>query len=236
MTNRMATKILGSMAVLFASLALPAAAHAVPALQVYIPGAQYIGETWVLDTNQSGGTVVITATTKNGGGEKVGDLYNVHMVVSALSDTEFSAALSGGDGNLDTGIKDSNPGSTPVLNGGDANQAASYIDFGLGNFTGTPDETQDWPAQTPAPEGLGNEQTYTLTLTNLTGTVIIDAYGYFNSDGTGKVKAAPYSHNGAITPGSTSVPELSGRGAGSAVALLLGVGLFFGSRRRRSSN
>jgi hypothetical protein len=223
----MTTKMLKVLAVLCATLALPAAAHAVPALQVYVQGATYnsTSATWVLNTDQTGGTVVITATTQNGNSAE-NDIYNAQMVVSALQDTSFGASLTGGDNNLSlSGL--SSAGNSPLLTGGDANNAVSYISFGIGDFTGTADKTTD-NVSGGGGHSSGNIQTFTLTLTNLTGSVIIDAYGY---NATGGLVVAPYSHNGEITL--ASVPELSGHGAGSAAVLIVGVGLFFSARRRR---
>jgi hypothetical protein len=220
MTNRVTAKMLGALTVLFATVGLAATAHAVPALQVYVEGAVYdtTSETWVLDTSQSGGTVVITATNQNG---KDGDLYDMHMVVSALQDTDFSATLRSENTSTVFAPSDLKLGSSQTLkSGGDATNAASNIEFNLGDFTGIP-------------KADGTSQTYVLTLTNLTGTVIIDAYAYTDPEHSkNSLVFAPYSHNGSVTL--TSVPELSTHGTGTAAVLLTGVALVFGTRRRRT--
>jgi hypothetical protein len=227
MTMRLAVKVFGMLAALCLTLG-SSVAHAVPALQVYIDGAVYdsVAETWVLDTTTSSGTVTITATTQNGGG-KVTDLFGVKMVVSALEDDFFGAHLTGGDGALNV-IAFSASGSSPELTGGDANNASSYLAFGLGNFTGTAESTIDY--NSGSGNGHGNSQSYVLTLTDLTGTVVIDAYGY---DKKGKLVFAPYSHNGAINTVS-DVPELSATGTAPAATLLLGALMLLHSRRRRA--
>lgn len=229
MTMRLAVKVFGMLAALCLTLG-SSVAHAVPALQVYIEGAVYdsVAETWALDTSTSSGTVTITATTQNGGG-KITDLFGVQMVVSALEDDFFGAQLTGGDGSLDV-IAFSAGGSSPVLTGGDANSAASYLSFGLGDFTGTAETTIDYNSGDGNGKGKGNSQSYVLTLTGLTGTVIIDTYGY---DGKGKLVFAPYSHNGSITTVS-DVPELSATGTAPAATLLLGALMLLHSRRRRT--
>jgi|GEM_PF-2760975 len=226
MTNSRVAKLCSFLAAAFLTLGLPAVAHAVPVLQVYVEGAVYdsVNETWTLDTTTTSGNVTITATTQNGGGP-VNDVLNVFMVVSALEDTSFGATLTGGDANLNLSAT-SSLGDSPLLTGGDANNAASYLSFSLGNFTGTADATIDYVGGTG--NGSGNSQTYSLTLTNLTGTVIIDAYG----SAKGKLVVAPYSHNGAITTVS-DVPELSAHGSAPAATLLLGGLLLLQARRRR---
>jgi hypothetical protein len=210
MTNRVTTKVLSALTVLCATLGLNAAAHAVPTIQVDVVGGVWdpSTETHVLTTSESGGTVVITVTNENG---KTTD-PPVHMVVSALQDTHFEAAL----GQSST-FTESQAGTSSVLGpGGDATNAVSYLDFDLGNYTGIS-------------KGGSTTQTYVLTLKDLTGTVIIDAYGKNDS---GAIVFAPYSHNAAITL--TSVPELSAHGTGAAAVLLTGVALVFGTRRRRT--
>jgi len=228
MTMRLAIKLLGTLAALCLTFGTNVA-HAVPALQVYIEGAVYdsAAETWVLDTTTSGGTVTITATTQNGGAP-VKDLFGVNMVVSALEDDAFGATLTGGDAGLNL-TASSSAGSSTTLGGGDANTAASYLSFSLGSFTGTADATVDYTTGTG--NSLGNSQSYVLTLTGLTGTVVIDAYGF---DASGKLVVAPYSHNGAITT-VTDAPELSGTGTAPAATLLLGALMLLHSRRRRAA-
>jgi len=226
MTPRLAAKIFGMLAALCFTLG-SGFAHAVPALQVYVEGAVYdsVNETWVLDTTTTGGTVTITATNQNGGSPEK-DLFGVTMVVSALEDSAFSATLTGGDGGLNLSAS-STAGDSTLLTGGDANNAQSSLAFALGNFTGTSDATVDYVSG--GGNGLGNTQSFVLTLFDLTGTVVIDAYGY---DAKGKLVVAPYSHNGAITTVS-DVPELSASGSAPAAALLLGSLMLFWSRRRR---
>jgi hypothetical protein len=224
MTKQLVAKVLGMAAALCLTLAA-GAAQAVPALQVYVEGAVYdsVNETWVLDTTTTGGTVTITATNQNGGSPEK-DLFGVTMVVSALEDAAFSATLAGGDAALGLSAS-STPGDISLLTGGDANSAASYLSFSLGNFTGTADSTIDYVSG--GGNGSGNSQSYVLTLFDLSGTVVIDAYGY---DSKGKLVFAPYSHNGAITTVG-EVPELSASGAAPALALLLGSLVLL--RRRR---
>jgi hypothetical protein len=229
MTIRLATKVLGMLAGLCLTLGA-SVAHAVPVLQVYVEGAVYDSaiETWVLDTANSSGTVTITATTQNGN-SGVRPIDGVQMVVSALDDDSFSATLTGGDANLDL-VAFSGAGSSPILNGGDANSAASYLSFGLGSFGGNADATFDYNDPDADGNSSGNSQTYVLTLTDLTGTVIIDAYGF---DSRNRLVFAPYSHNGAMTIVS-DVPEFSATGATPAATLLLGALALLHSRRRRT--
>jgi len=225
MTTRLAANVFGMLTALCLTLG-SSFAHAIPALQVYIEGATYDAgnETWVLDTTTASATVVIAATTQNGG-SPVSPLTGVTMVVSALTDDAFSATLTGGDASLNLSSS-STAGNTPLLNGGDANNAVSYLTFALGNFGGTADTTIDYVSG--GGNGSGNVQSYELTLFDLSGTVIIDAYGY----GKKKLVFAPYSHNGAIVTVS-DVPELSAAGTTPAAALLLGSLMLFRSRRRR---
>ena len=206
-----------------ALVAAPSVAHATPVLQVYIEGATYNTETETWDFESTDGTAEIVILAALDPGETLSDVNLVVAYGSENTGAELSLMADGGTELASTSGSDSTPDGLSAH--GIYGAGTSYVEFSLGDFSGDAGDTA-WNTTDGDGQTNGDVRAYSLGISGIEGTIHLDAYG---TNDSGKVKFAPYSHDGAIT----AVPELSARGAAPAGTLLLGLLLLVASRRRQ---
>jgi hypothetical protein len=236
-----------------AAVLLPAAASAVPVLQLYVEGSTYDQdhESWVF--SPAGGETIrlwVIGNVAAGGGQgtiedvKISIVYtdpgsNVTITLTpsttagynGIGDPSISAAptylQTVDDGSLPT-LADGQP----IAQHGVYGAGTEWQEFGLGDFalTDSPigDFINDFPATLFANAGQIN--VYDLTVIGDVTDLHIDAYGQVYAGNHLRSVFAPYSHD-AGTGVNDPVPVPEPTAASLFLAGLLGIGLMF--RRRK---
>lgn len=214
--------------ILTAALALTliaSQAFAIPNLQLYIPGATYVNETWVTSSNSFELWVI--------GNDKFQPIVDVYLAAAYATGetgtititptgslTPLAVAFSGDDG------------SVPLL--GDGSQLAPHAPWGpgtswysyfLGDFTSSADTIYDYTSGT-SDQGTGQINKYNVDVTGYASGLHFDAYDHVQTGNHTQSISAPFSHDA----GSTPVPE-------PGTVVLLGAGLLslaVYSKRRRT--
>ncbi|HSG98602.1 MAG TPA: choice-of-anchor N protein, partial [candidate division Zixibacteria bacterium] len=200
---------------LLATIVAASDAYAIPALQVYIPGATYdvATETWIVGGSDF--TVWVVAAEP---------MYNVSLTVSLGPDEDPFAGSVDVGGTVYTGADFTN-GAHPLL-APHGIFPTDYVDHAIGNLTAGTDPIADFTngyvhGVTPLNK-LGTIAMIDISITGFQ-TVHFDAWGY---NASGQFKFAPFSHDGG-----TAIPEPT-----TALLFALGAAGVGASRFRRKKS
>lgn len=238
-------------------LALPVAAHAIPALQVYLQGATYddTTDTWVLTSTDPFKLWVI------GDVGSYGTISNVKLSIAyldTLSPTfSLTSGTTGGYGGYTDPSTPTDPvfsktvtdGSAPTLTDGSSlaphgiyGSDTNWTEYVLGNFTLTDSPVCDF--STPLPDGgtcdsTGQINVYTFAVSGVAegSTFHFDVYDNIVAGNHVQYINAPYSHDGEGTSSSSGGgASTSGPVPEPGTLTLLGVSMLGGlfAYRRRS--
>ena len=217
-----------------AALALIATqAFAIPNLQLYIPGATYVGETWVTTSNQFELWVI--------GNAKFQPIEDVYLAAAYVTGETGTIAITpvGGSTPLALSLSGAD-GTVPLLGDGSGlaphdpwGPGTSWFSYFLGDFTSDADTIHDYTDGT-SDTGTGQINKYNVDITGYASGLHFDAYDHIETGNHTRYIFAPFSHDGESTGGETTTPVPE-----PGTVMLLGAGFLslaiYAKRRQRDN-